>query len=143
VVSICSGRRRLAPRETKLEEVDMPTAVESPIDFRQLKYTLSASDRENPANCAVAKFGDGSVRFVVDRRKQGKALARGLAAEGSARYFYGTAYYDAFPGTLFLTLDRAPGWLAGKLRLALRGSGFGKVEISRADGEVEADEVDY
>ena len=121
----------------------MPTAVESPIDFRQLKNTLSTTDRDNPVNCVVARFGDGSVRFAVDRRRQSKALARGLEGPPPARFFYGTAYIDSFPGTLCLTLDRAPGWLAVKLRLALRGSGFGKVEVSLADDAVETDEVEY
>jgi len=121
----------------------MPTAVESPIDFRQLKFTLSAADQDNPANCVVARFCDGSVRFAVDRRRQGKLLARSLEGPEPARYFYGTAYFDTFPGTLRLTLDRAPGWLASKLRHELRGSGFSKVEISRADGAEGPEEFEY
>ncbi|HXQ15834.1 MAG TPA: hypothetical protein VN814_14550 [Caulobacteraceae bacterium] len=125
---------------TRLEEIDMPTAVESPIDFRQLKATLAASDRENPVNCVVASFSDRSLRFAVDRRRPGKVLARDLEGAKPARYFYGTAYYDTFPGTIFLTLDRSPRWLAGRLRVALRGSGFGNVDIVIADG---ADEEEY
>jgi|HubBroStandDraft_6_1064221.scaffolds.fasta_scaffold396966_2 hypothetical protein len=118
----------------------MPTAVESPIDFRQLKATLAASDQENPVNCAVASFGDRSVRFAVDRRRSGKALAQALQGAGPVRHFYGTAYYDTFPGTIFLTLNRSPKWLAGRLRTMLRGSGFGHVDIVLADG---ADEDEY
>ena len=121
----------------------MPTAVESPIDFRQLKATLMASGQESPVNCVVASFGDGSVRFAVDRRRPGKVLARDLEGPAPARYFYGTAYYDSFPGAIFLSLTRAPPWLAGRLRIALRGSGFRQVEISRADGEEEGDEPSF
>ena len=118
----------------------MPTAVESPIDFRQLKATLAGSDRENPVNCVVASFSDRSIGFAVDRRRPGKLLARDLKGAEPARYFHGTAYYDTFPGTIFLTLDRSPRSLALRLRLALRGSGFGNVDIVIADG---ADEEEY
>jgi hypothetical protein len=120
----------------------MPTSVESPIDFRQLKFALAASDEENPVNCVVARFCDGSVRIAVDRRQPSRLLARSLEGPPPARYFYGTAYADDFPGTLCLTLDRTAPWMAGRLRVALRGSGYGKVEIMRADGELTVEELE-
>jgi hypothetical protein len=108
----------------------------APIDFQALKRALAGSDAENPVNCAVALFTDGTVSMAADRRKAPKVLARDLLKSAldlgfeKQRYFCGTAYMDEFPGTIRLALDRAPSALATKLRVALRGSGFGKVDIT-------------
>ena len=103
--------------------------------FRDLKVDLAGSSQDGPVNCAVAVFCDGSVRIAVDKRRSGRALARGLEGPAPAQYYFGTAYNDAFPGTLCLALNKAPGSLAHRLRLALRGSGFGKVEITSGPGD--------
>jgi hypothetical protein len=118
----------------------MPTAVES-IDFKQLKAALAGSDPENPSNCAVGTFADGSVSLVVDRRKSGKTLVRGLEGPKPSRLYWGTAFYDKFPGALNLSLNRrAPSALAPKLKSALRGSGFGKVVITFDEGSEDESE---
>jgi hypothetical protein len=101
--------------------------------FRDLKSDLVGSSQDSPVNCAVAVFCDGSVRIATDPRRPARALARGLEGPPPAKYYFGTAFNDAFPGTLCLALNKAPGSLANKLRVALRGSGFGKVEITVAD----------
>jgi hypothetical protein len=105
------------------------------IDFRDLKRKLAGSDEANPINCAVALYGGHSVGLLVDKAKSGKALSVQLRKEAPSSasnggYFYGTAFIDTYPGTLRLALNKAPESLATKLRLALRGSGFGSVEVT-------------
>ena len=60
------------------------------------------------------------------------------ASSSGGSYFYGTAYIDTYPGTLCLNLNKAPSSLQNRVRFAIRGSGFGKVEVTTA-GDDEAD----
>jgi len=117
----------------------MPGSDTATIDFAELKRRVMGSDQSNPVGCAVALYGDKSVGLLVDRKRSGKALAAELRKEASASgsYFHGAAYIDTFPGTLCLALNRAPSALEMRVRLALRGSGFGKVEVTTAEGDEE------
>jgi len=103
------------------------------IDFKELKRNLIGSSADSPVNCAVALFSDKSVGLRVSKKTPGKVLARELkvsAGSDGLMHFYGTAYVDTYPGTLRLDLNKAPDSLATRLRYALRGSGFGSVEVS-------------
>ena len=116
------------------------------IDFGALKRALAGSDASNPVNCAVILLPDRTASLKVDRRKSAKALAKELmaaskeAGEASKRCFLGKAYMDEYPGMLSLTLNKAPSSLSLMLRVALRGSGFNKVEITVVADEDESEE---
>jgi hypothetical protein len=109
------------------------------IDFTELKRKLAGSDQDHPVNCAVSLYGQ-SVGLLVDKNKSAKFLATQLKKEATSSngsFLFGTAYIDTFPGTLRLALNKAPESLATKLRLALRSSGFGSVEVTVSETPME------
>jgi hypothetical protein len=119
----------------------MPASDTVTIDFKELKHKLMGSDASSPVNCAVALFGGHEVGLLVDKRKTGRSLAVQLkhdAPSSGGSYFFGTAYIDTYPGTLCLNLNKAPNSLQNRVHFAIRGSGFGKVEVTTT-GDDDAD----
>ena len=118
----------------------MPASDTVTIDFKDLKHKLMGSDASSPVNCAVALYGGHAVGLLVDKRKTGRTLVAQMkhdAPSSGGSYFHGTAYIDTYPGTLCLALKKAPSSLQNRVRFAIRGSGFGKVEVTTAEGDEE------
>lgn len=107
--------------------------ADSSANLRLLKTNLHKSSRENPINCVVVLLKDGSVGIAAHKVRHGRDLARDAGSQDQVtRTFDGKAYLgdDGDSGTLYLILDKAVGSLESKLKVALRGIGIHKIEIS-------------
>lgn len=99
---------------------------------RMLKF---ASDE--PVRVAFALGGDGKAILVMDRRKPARTLEKELkeAVPDSKNHRFGTAAVDAAqPKLVKFMVNKQAGGVARKLVVALKGTGFSKVEVGTEDG---------
>ena len=99
---------------------------------RMLKFAS-----EEPVRVAFALGGDGKAILVMDRRKPARTLEKELkeAAPDSRNHRFGTAAVDeAQPTLVTFMVNKQAGGVARKLVVALKGTGFSKVEVGTEDG---------
>jgi len=99
---------------------------------RMLKYA-----RKEPVRAAFALGADGKPIITLDKRKQPRALEKGLKqdAPDSKNHRFGTVMVDPDePKLARFVINRAASGMAKKLVLALKGTGFNKVRIVLDDG---------
>lgn len=118
-------------------------AASAGMEKGELKRMLRFA-REEPVSVAFALGGDGKVIVQLDKRKPGRALERALKddAPDSKNHRWGTAVVDPDdPKLVKFVVNKAGGGMARKLVVALKGTGFSKVQIVLEDGSaVEAHE---
>lgn len=98
---------------------------------------LLQSAREEPVQVAFALGGDGKAIVQLDKRKPGRALEKALKddAPDSKNHRWGTAMVDPDdPKLIKFMVNKAGGGMARKLVVALKGTGFSKVQIVLEDG---------
>ena len=109
------------------------------METAELKRLLSTSKKE-PVSCAVGLSKDGTAQMLLHKTKTGRALLGEMEkTEGKITGpAFGTAAVDAEldPKLVVLTLNRAPSGVGRKLKKALKGTGYSKVEIRLEDGTV-------
>ena len=115
------------------------------IDARELKRKLAGTGPDASVNCAIVSDGH-EAHIAVDKvRAPQKLLAeltKELDADGfhTVKKYFGTAFADAYPGVLMLTLNKpAPSGIRRLLRLALRGSGYRQVKMTGTDDDGDSD----
>ena len=99
---------------------------------RVLRFAL-----EEPVQVAFALGGDGKAIVQMDKRKPGRALEKALKDEApdSKNHRWGTAVVDPDdPKLVKFVVNKAGGGMARKLVVALKGTGFSKVQIVLEDG---------
>lgn len=99
---------------------------------RHLRFAL-----EEPIQVALALGADGKAVLQMHRRKPGRALEKQLkeSAPDSKNHRWGTAVVDQEnPKLVRFIVNKAGGGLARKLVVALKGTGFNKVELVLEDG---------
>jgi hypothetical protein len=119
-------------------------------DKGELKRLLRVSQGGEPVFMALALDASGKAVILADRRRQPRALEKELkeADPDSRNHRFGTMGADPDkPKTVQFKLNKAASGMARKLVVALKGTGYNKVEISSDDGappEIhhEEDEVD-
>lgn len=117
----------------------------------EIKRLLRLSQGGDPIFMALALDANGKAIIRVDRRRQPRALEKELkeADPDSRNHRFGTMSADpAKPKTVQFKVNKAASGLARKLVVALKGTGYNKVEISSDDGgppeihtEPDADDV--
>jgi hypothetical protein len=112
-------------------------------DRGDLKRLLRFSMKE-PVHAAFALGGDGKPIIVLDKRKQPRALEKGIkdGAPGSKNHRFGIVMVDPDePKIARFVINQPASGMAKKLVIALKGTGFNKVRIVLDDGtDVEAAE---
>jgi hypothetical protein len=113
------------------------------MDRKDLKRLLKYSIKE-PVRAAFALGGDGKPIIMLDKRKQARALEKGIkdGAPDSKNHRFGTVMVDPDePKIARFVINRAASGMAKKLIIGLKGTGFNKVRIMLEDGtDVEAAE---
>jgi hypothetical protein len=109
------------------------------MDTVELKKLLIKSKAE-PVKCAVGVGKDGTAQIILHKIKAGMALVKELESESGKidKVAFGTAVVDSDTDAkmVILTLNKVGGGGAIKLKKALKGTGFTKVEIRLEDGSV-------
>ncbi len=116
----------------------MAAPVNFGMETADLKRLLIRSKRE-PVNCAIATGKDGGPLILLDKVKQPRAVSGELTKQfkDMKNPRWGTAFVDvdADPKKVILTLNRPlPGFGRRLKKVALKGTGFTKVEIHHDDG---------
>ena len=127
----------------------MAAPVNFGMDTADLKRLLVRSKKE-PVNCAIAMGKDGGPLILLDKIKQPRAVSAELTKKFSdmKNPRWGTAFVDIDedPKKVILTLNKpSPGFARKLKKVALKGTGFTKVEIHHDDGsppELVAEEDD-
>jgi hypothetical protein len=103
----------------------------------ELKKALMIAKRQ-PMHCALAQSADGKAVLVIDKIKKGPALYRNLKSEApdTKNHRFGMLEIDQENRKLCrFTINKASaGGMARKLVIALKGTGFSKVQILLEDG---------
>ncbi len=117
----------------------------------EIKRLLRLSQGGDPIFMALALDANGKAIIRVDRRRQPRALEKELkeADPDSRNHRFGTMSADPTkPKTIQFKVNKAASGMARKLVVALKGTGYNKVEISSDDGgppeihtEPDADDV--
>lgn len=119
--------------------VGQPAGMGKPDLKRMLRLA-----REEPVQVAFALGGDGKAIVQLDKSKPGRALEKALKndAPDSKNHRWGTAMVDPDdPKRVRFMVNKGGGGMARKLTIALKGTGFSKVQIVLEDGSaVEAHE---
>lgn len=108
-------------------------------DTARIKKVLHGASKNRAANCAVAVLVAPTAVVTAHRTTSAKKLSVDLktAAQDAGAQVrticFGQVHGDRFPGGAVFELNKSPSHLKQKLRLALRGSGYGKVEMSGAE----------
>ena len=113
-----------------------PVGEAAGMDRADLKRMLRFASQE-PVQVAFALGGDGKAIIVLDRRKPARALEKELkiAAPDSKTHRFGSASVDPEqPKLARFMVNKAAGGIARKLVVALKGTGFSKVEVGSEDG---------
>ena len=100
------------------------------------KWLKRASD--GPIHMAFALGGDGRAVVKLDKLKQPRALDKVLkeGLDGAKNHRFGTVEIDPEePMVVRFIVNKAVGGFARKLAVALKGTGFKKVQILTEDGE--------
>jgi hypothetical protein len=118
----------------------MATAPNTGMDKAEMKKLLVRS-KEEPVNCAIGLGKDQQAMVLLHKTKSPMALVKELEklAGGALRApCHGTALVDADqdPKLVVLTVNKAVGGLAAKLKKTLKGTGFTKATIRLEDGTV-------
>lgn len=106
------------------------------LDKAGLKRMLKLA-RRAPVRMAFALGADGKALVQMDKRAQPRALERALkeGAEGSKGHRFGMATVGSEdPKLVKFIVNKASSGMARKLVLALKGTGFSKVQIVTEDG---------
>ena len=93
--------------------------------------------RKQPIHAAFALGGDGKAIVVLDKRKQPRALERGIKEEApdAKNHRWGSVSIDPDePKIARFMVNKASSGMARKLVIALKGTGFPKVHIVLEDG---------
>jgi hypothetical protein len=93
--------------------------------------------RKDPIHAAFALGGDGKAIVVMDKRKQPRALEKGIKdkAPDAKNSRWGTVSIDPDePKIARFVINKAASGIARKLVIALKGTGCSKVEIVLEDG---------
>lgn len=111
-------------------------AGEAGMGAADLRKLLKLAQKQ-PVRAAFALGGDGKAVLVLDRRKPPRALAKQIkdGAPDSRNHRFGTASVDpSEPKLVRFTVNRSGGGFVRKLAIALRGTGYNKVEIATGGG---------
>lgn len=116
------------------------------METADIKKLLTQSKKE-PVNCAIGVNKNGEAAILLHKIKQPRALLSELEKEAGklTTPAFGQALVDVDedPKKVILTLNRAPSGISKRLKKALIGTGFTKVEIRNEDGSLaEADGAD-
>jgi hypothetical protein len=113
------------------------------MDKADLKRLLRIA-RKDPVHMAFALGGDGKPIIMLDKRKQPRALERGIkeGAPDARNHRFGSVAIDPDdPKLAIFTINKAASGMARRLVIALKGTGYQKVQILLDDGtSVEAAE---
>lgn len=118
----------------------MAAASEPGSSKADLKKLLLRS-KEEPVNCALGLGKDKQAIILVSKIKQPRALLKELEQQAGGALLspcFGTAMVDADddPKRVVLTVNKAAGGIAAKLKKTLKGTGFTKAVIRLEDGTV-------
>ncbi|HYZ60949.1 MAG TPA: hypothetical protein VE650_00730, partial [Acetobacteraceae bacterium] len=109
------------------------------METAEIKKLLTQSKKE-PVNCAVGVTKDGLAQVLLHKTKNPRALLKELEADAGklATPAFGSAFVDVDedPKLVILTLNKAPSGISKRLKKAMGGTGFTKVEIRNEDGTV-------
>ena len=118
----------------------MATAPNTGMDKAEMKKLLTRS-KEEPVNCAIGIGKDQQAMFMLHKSKPPMAILKDLEklAGGPLRNpCHGSALVDADrdPKLVILTVNKASGGLAARLKKTLKGTGFTKAMIRLEDGTI-------
>ena len=118
----------------------MATAPNTGMDKAEMKKLLTRS-KEEPVNCAIGIGKDQQAMFMLHKTKPPMAILKDLEklAGGPLRNpCHGSALVDADrdPKLVILTVNKASGGLAARLKKTLKGTGFTKAMIRLEDGTI-------
>ena len=104
-------------------------------DKAELKKMLKIA-LQQPVNMAFALGGDGKAIIQMHKIKQPRALEKGLKeADGTKNHRFGTVIIDPdSPKVAKFVVNKPVGGFARKLVIALKGTGFKKIQIVTEDG---------
>ncbi len=106
-------------------------------DRAELKKLLKIS-KDRPVHMAFAMGADGKVVLQMHKLKPPRTLERDLKAglEGGKNHRFGTVMVDPeFPKVAKFVVNKAVGGMARKIIVALKGTGFRKIQIVTETGE--------
>lgn len=106
------------------------------MDRGDLKRMLRLARRET-VHAAFALGGDGKPIIMLDKRKQPRALEKGIkdSAPDARNTRFGSVLIDPDdPKLARFVINKAASGMARKLIIALKGTGFNKVQIVLEDG---------
>ena len=117
----------------------MATAPQTGMDKAELKKLLVRSKNE-PVNCGIGIGKEQQAMILLHKTKQPRAILQELEKDspGLKNPCFGTAFVDIDedPKLVILTVNKAAGGLARKLKKSLKGTGFSKVQIRLEDGTI-------
>jgi hypothetical protein len=106
------------------------------MDRADLKRLLRIA-RKDPVHMAFALGGDGKPIIMLDKRKQPRALEKGIkeGAPDAKNHRFGCVSIDPDnPKLAIFTVNKAASGMARRLVIALKGTGCSKVQILLDDG---------
>jgi hypothetical protein len=106
------------------------------MDRADLKRMLRIA-RKDPVHMAFALGGDGKPIIMLDKRKQPRALEKGIkdGAPDAKNHRFGRVAIDPDdPKLAVFTVNKAASGMARRLVIALKGTGCSKVQILLDDG---------
>ena len=106
-------------------------------DKSEMKTLLKLAKRK-PIHMAFALDSDGKAVVQMHKMKPPRALEKGLkeGVQGGKNHRFGTIMVDPeFPKVAKFVVNKAVGGIARKLVIALKGTGFSKIQIVTEQGE--------
>lgn len=106
-------------------------------DKAEMKKLLKVA-KAQPIHMAFGTGADGKVVIQMHKLKPPRTLEKGLkdAVEGGKNYRFGTVMVDPdAPKVAKFVVNKASGGIARKLVIALKGTGFKKIQIVTESGE--------